>query len=137
MKTKIVFYLFLIALINVQSCTNKDNLSKAKVSLVDLETFTSINVSCDKLEDYFGESIVRFEMTPSLRSKFMQELDSLITRTKIDKEGVPDVRIKVELDFDNNTKKTVCIGNNLISYNNIVYDNDDKFREFLVNNLYK
>lgn len=128
-KIKTLFILWICTFLIC--CTKSYEITKIKISYVDLEIFTSINVNCDKFEGYFEPDIKTLELPQKSILDFSKELTDFIKRTKIYNEGIPDVRFKIVLSLKNGNPEMLCIGNNLVSYKDIVYENDDKFRTYL------
>ena len=130
-KIKTLFILWISAYLIC--CTKSNEITKVNIRYVDLEIFTSINVNCDKFEGYFEPDIKTVELPQKSIIEFSKALSDFVKRTKIYKKGIPDVRFKITLSLNDGSTETLCIGNNLVSYKGIVYENDDKFRAYLEN----
>lgn len=132
MMKKIKIYFLLFSVVYFSSCSKPlSQTQKIEVRYVNIETFTSISVECEKFEDYF-ESGVKTQVLDTKQTQiFISEFNSFIKRANKYKVGYPDVRFQAFISNGNKKVITACIGNNLTSFDGIVYINDDRFRDFV------
>ena len=93
--------LLLVIFILTISCASQ-NVSKIKLSYVDLDILTIIDVGCDNFEQLFNSEIKTSVVS---NDQDIKSIVALLNNLKVDTlKRMPDVRVKIE--FNNNAKPT-------------------------------
>jgi hypothetical protein len=131
----------LIVIVLCTVCCIQDNdaiplndLKEVDIQYVFLKITTPYHVSCDDFadafDDYQTKRLTKLEWTPLL-----EEINALIKRTEFISEAA-DTRMIISLSYVSSEKdQVICLGNNVISFQNRNYEVDSRLRKFIISNF--
>ena len=123
-------YLFLFSLVLLFCACKAQNCSNIKLTYVDLDIMTPINVNCNDFETLFKSQIKTVVIT---KKTDIDSINFVLNKLEVDTSNyIPDVRVKLEINSSNKSK-IYCLSKMGIFCNNISYILPDR----LINKLKK
>lgn len=115
------------------SCSMKEKeVSWIRIKYVDFDILTFYAISCKDFEEYFKSEISSIKVYDKVKIKAFKKLYE-----KLEVEGngyYPDVRMIIEIKYDDKTQDIICMSMHGIEVNNKPYKLTKEFFNF-VNNL--
>jgi len=110
-----ILYLISMLIFSFIGCESGNKIKNIKVSYIDWDIDSPIRIQCNDLKNY-QKSLVTIDTSDKTFCRSIAKELRLIT--EIETTDEPDVRIRLDILFQNDSESILCLGNNeVMEYN--------------------